>query len=511
MTHGISDQLLAQCSEFVTARLGLHFPRKRWRDLEQRVGGACRDFGFDDPTSCLRWLVTAQLTRDQLHMLAGRLTIGETYFFREERSFEALETHIIPEILAARRGTVKRLRIWCAGCSTGEEPYSIAILLHRMIADLPQWNVTILATDINPASLRKGVQGEYGEWSFRGTPRWVRERYFTKNREGRFEIVAPIRKMVTFAPLNLAEDPYPSLSNNTNAMDVIFCRNVLMYFAPEHARRVVEKLHHSLVPDGWLAVSPCETTHGNFQDFEAVHFSNAFFYRKNGNRRSLTTPPLEPFAGTAPPSPPLAALQQVVPPFPASSRPVPPVSIPIPAPEAARPRLSPYDEALALYRQGLYEDAATKLSGMLAEGDGADRSSFYGEAATLMARLHANRGDFPAALAWAGKAVAVNKLDPELRYLQAVIHQEQGELDAATAALKKTLYLDQTFVLAHFALAILSRQRGRIKDAEKHLDNARSLLDGCGDDDILPGSEGMSARRLREIIASTSWNGTVNR
>src|SRR6266571_5653743 len=219
MTRTISDQLLSQFGEFVTARFGLHFPRKRWRDLARIIFLVMDDFGFTDAATCIQWLIAAQLTRSQLDNLAGRLTIGETYFFREQKSIDLLEARILAALISSLRGKEQRLRIWSAGCSTGEEAYSIAIMLHRMMADLPRWNITILATDENPASLRQAVRGEYSYWSFRGLPLWVKERYFTRNGEGRFEIAGPIRKMVTFAQLNLAEDPYPSLTNNTNAMD----------------------------------------------------------------------------------------------------------------------------------------------------------------------------------------------------------------------------------------------------------------------------------------------------
>ena len=292
MTHTISEQLLAQCSEYITRRFGLHFPKKRWRDLNRGLVRAARDLGFPEAESYIRRLVTAQLTKEETSALVGQLTIGETYFFREKKCFEALQTHIFPALIDSRRGREQRLRIWCAGCSTGEEPYTVAILLHRMLADLAGWKITILATDINPASLRKGTHGEYGDWSFRDTPAWVKGKYFTTNSDGRRVISEAIRKMVTFAPLNLAQDPYPVLANNTNAMDVIFCRNVLMYFAPEQIKGAIDKFRHSLVDGGWLIVSPCETSHDLYSGFSAVQLNNAIFYRKDDHQGKSPPAPL---------------------------------------------------------------------------------------------------------------------------------------------------------------------------------------------------------------------------
>ena len=504
MTHRISDHLLAQCSEFITVRFGLHFPRKRWRDLERGIVCAAREFGLEDAAACADWLISAELTRSQLGILAGCLTIGETYFFRERSSFEALETEILPGLLNSRRGREQRLRIWSAGCATGEEPYSIAMLLQKMIADLPKWNVTILATDVNTGFLRKAERGVYGDWSFRGVPPRIKAHYFTKTPEGKYEIAAAIRKMVTFAPLNLAEDPYPSLVNNTNALDLIFCRNVLMYFAPRQMKEVIGNFRQSLIAGGWLAVSPSEASHTLFTGFETVSFPNAVFYRKDGHDTAAALHQ-EAAAGKAvSPSLFTGTEHDAAPRFIPLALPVPSFPVLVAEPDHAVPEVSPYEEAKGLYRQGLFTDATLRLTEFLATGPGeTSPSACYGKAAVLLARIFANQGNFAASLEWAERAIAADKLDPEAHYLQALIYQEQGADDAAAASLKRALYLDQTFVLAHFALANLALRRGRAQEAARHLENAAVLLKAYGDDDILPGSEGLSARRFAEIVGST--------
>jgi chemotaxis protein methyltransferase CheR len=499
----VNHELLSRLSDFVAVRFGLHFPRKRWRDLERGISGVVKAFHFEDTESCIKWLLAGQLSISQLDTLACSLTIGETYFFRERKSFDALETRILPALIGSRRGDGKRLRIWSAGCSTGEEAYSIAMLLHKLITDLPQWNITILATDLNPFSLRKGERGEYGDWSFRGVPHRIKERYFTRNCDGRFEIAAHIRKMVTFAGLNLAEDPYPSLFNNTNAMDVIFCRNVLMYFAPQQVRKVIEGFRHSLLPGGWLVVSPCETSHTLFRDYETVSFHDAVFYRKGDRRNLLPESPVgevkNPAISLA--SPETACRTTVDPSF--TLRHAEPSPAQPELPNAIQSERSPMDEALALYHQGLYIDAAAELMGLLKNEEGMRDLPDFAVAATLLVRILADKGDFAAALEWSEIAVAANRLDPEIRYMQAVIFQEMGDAAAAILALRQTLYLDWNFTLAHFTLATLLLGQGKRKEAARHLDNARTLLAASGDDDILPGSEVMSARRLGEIVAET--------
>src|SRR3990170_706501 len=276
----LPDSLLSRLSDFLESQVGLHFPRERWRDLERGIAAASRESGYSEAEVFIHWLLSAPLTRTQIEGLASHLTVGETYFFREKRSLDILEQQILPELLRARAQTEKHLRIWSAGCCTGEEPYSIAMLLDRLIPDFEKWNLTILATDINPHFLRKAARGVYGAWSFRDTPGWIKDRYFNRRQDGRFEIQPRIRRMVTFSYLNLAEDAYPSLVNGTNAMDVILCRNVLMYFAQQRARKVVDKLQRSLVDGGWLITSPAETSTVLFSAFTAVEFPGAFLYRK---------------------------------------------------------------------------------------------------------------------------------------------------------------------------------------------------------------------------------------
>jgi chemotaxis protein methyltransferase CheR len=175
---GMSDALLARLSSHVAAHMGLHFPRAKWQTLENAFSSAARELGFQDPRECATWFITTPLNQELVESIAGFLTIGETYFLREKRSFEILAQEIIPEIIRRRRGGEQRLRIWSAGCATGEEPYSIAIVLHGMHDSLRDWDISILATDINPKALRRAKEGVYTQWSFRTAPPWLKENYF---------------------------------------------------------------------------------------------------------------------------------------------------------------------------------------------------------------------------------------------------------------------------------------------------------------------------------------------
>ncbi len=167
----LPEALLAQAGEFISDLMGLYFPKARRKDLERGLCAASLELGFENPEACTRWLLSSTLNKSQLEVLAGHLTVGETYFFRDKRTFAFLEEKCLPELIELRRTTGKYLRIWSAGCCTGEEPYSLAILLHKIMGDTKDWNISILATDINPAFLRKASTGIYGEWSFPRHPR----------------------------------------------------------------------------------------------------------------------------------------------------------------------------------------------------------------------------------------------------------------------------------------------------------------------------------------------------
>lgn len=471
MRSTLPHPLLSELSEFLAARTGLYFPQERWGDLERGIAAAARDFELADAESCAHRILSTPTTRNAIEILARHLTVGETYFFREKKSFEALEEHILPELLRARGGAERRLRIWSAGCCTGEEPYSIAMLIDRFIPNHREWNITILASDINPGSLRKAARGVYGEWSFRDTPDWIRERYFKKMQDGRFEIHPHIRKMVTFSYLNLADDVYPALSSNTNAMDIIFCRNVLMYFNAERVRDVARNLYRSLIDGGWLIVSPAETSSSLFPQFKAITFPGAILYRKAEGAASLAGVPGYP-ASMPGPLPgamrmPEAALPpkdaQPAPPAAAANAPVQPVA------ESAVARPPIHDEPDALRR---------------------------------MARSQANQGKLTEAIAWCEKAIAAGKLNPATHYLLGIILQEQGKSENAVQSLMRAIYLDQDFVLAHFALGNLRLAQGRQREAERHFGNALALLRMHPQDEMLPESEGLTAGRLTEIITS---------
>ena len=448
--------VLADLGQVLASRLGLHFPEPRWGDLERGIAAAASALGARNIESCVRMLLSRPWSQREIDILATHLTIGESYFFRDPLVFDLLRQHVLPPLLRARAGSGRYIRLWSAGCSTGEEAYSLAMLLDEMIPEPDTWSITLLASDINPARLRIAAEAEYGAWSFRGTPEWLRARYFDRLSNGRYRLQERIRNRVTLMPLNLVDDVFPTISSNSNAMDIILCRNVLMYFTPDQVRSVAGRLYRSLVEGGWLIVSAAEASSVWFAQFTPVNFNGLTCYRRIGER---------------------AASHGSVSPIPSLKSNIAQSKSPTKE-EPEAPRAMPVDKV-----------PVVPAPGPAAEVD-----------PILAARECANRGQLGEAEAWCRQAITCDKLNPSHHYLLAVVLQELGCADEAAQALQRALYLDGDFIIAHYALGNLRRAQGRFNEARRHFDNALRFLYDQADDAVLPESDGLSASRLAEII-----------
>ncbi|MBN1180265.1 MAG: protein-glutamate O-methyltransferase CheR [Anaerolineae bacterium] len=229
---------------------GLSFSAYKPSFLERRFAARMR------ARDCADYAAYGQLLRrepEEYTQLLNALTINLTHFFRDASTFQAIEERILPALLHTRAAE-RRLRIWSAGCATGEEPYSIAILLaERLGPALAHWQLDILATDVEPATLEQARAGTYNDFSFKNVaPRyqpWV-ERYFTPAPQRQLD--HKIRAMVSFQHHDLAQDPLP------NNLDLILCRNVLIYFDRQQQHRLYQAFHSALLPEGFLILGKTE-------------------------------------------------------------------------------------------------------------------------------------------------------------------------------------------------------------------------------------------------------------
>ena len=492
MNRTISDTMLLKLSEFIENKLALSFTEERWDDLERNIKAAALEFGYPDVSSYLQNILNNPMNRRQAEQLASYLTINETYFWREPLSFEALENIIIPEMVEKKRNDDKRLRIWSAGCSGGEEPYSIAIAITKTIPDYQNWNISILATDINPRILAKANEGIYGSWSFRKVPQGFQERYFRKVSQNKFEIIPKIKKMVSFEYLNLAEDEYPSPLNNTNAMDIIFCRNVLMYFNQKRFRQVVDGLSRSLLNGGYLLVSSSELSSQNFPGFKPVNLPGIVLYKKSDRKQFFDKS--DPFIYPIPDD----YSQNLVHEFKESDVHSDEQVLTEGDSKHQEEKIISNDEPILEQVVQIYESG--NYAGVI---DGFDKKELSEEELMLLIRSYANKGELKRAQELCHIAIGSQKLNAKIHYLCATIHQELNQPDEAISSLKRAIYIDDDFVLPYYNLANLYLKKGNLIDSKKCYQNILSILKKCEDHEIVPESEGLTSGRFREIINAT--------
>ncbi|MCX6027836.1 MAG: protein-glutamate O-methyltransferase [Chloroflexi bacterium] len=516
----LTDADYLRFRDLARQKTGLEFGEVRRPDLERAIFSTLRLVGLPDSEALFHLLTDSPngQTGLALDALVAGLTVGETHFFRNRPQFAALERTILPDLIARRRAT-RRLRIWSAGCATGEEPYSLAILLQRLLPDLADWNITLLATDLNRQALEKARRGVYGAWSFREVPPEIQANYFIQHgRES--EITPATRNLVTFAHLNLVEDTYPALANNTADMDLILCRNVLIYFNEATTRGVVGRLYGSLAAGGWLVVGHAEPSQSIFSEFHTQNFPGTVIYqRHNGVGKSpMPSPTFLPAV-----APPLqrehperngAFLRSAVEGCGQCAKTAPPPST-TPAKinglrsgcsAAERPAIKPalaaapasseaeIEAALALWKGGQQAEALRRLE---AAGRAYPQD---GRPAYLAARFYANQLQLEAAETQIKLALERAPLLAPAHYLHGMILQEQGRFEEALAAIRRCVYTDSRFVLGQYALATLLDRLGQATRAATVRETVLNLLERYQPGDPLPDGDGLTAGRLLEMV-----------
>lgn len=223
--------------------------------------------------------LTVKPTRQtELVSLLNEITIGETCFFRSQPQLDALQQVVLPKIIEAKsKLPIRRLRIWSAGCSTGEEPYTLSIVLQEeRQRRLKDWSIEILATDLNERSLAHAKTAVYGNYSTRHLTQYYRQKYFTPVGD-QLQVQAQVRSAVAFSRLNLSDDARMTFMKS---LDVVFCCNVLIYFDLASKKRVIQHFYNNLLPHGYLFLGHSESLYGVNDDFRLVHLPGATAYVK---------------------------------------------------------------------------------------------------------------------------------------------------------------------------------------------------------------------------------------
>ncbi|MEQ9454424.1 MAG: protein-glutamate O-methyltransferase CheR [Phycisphaeraceae bacterium] len=275
-TLKINDSQFAKLRQVIYERSGIHFQESKKYVLESRLSRRLEELEFSDYDQYIMFLTAGPYQTDEFQEMFNRITINETSFFRNEPQLEVFERRVLPALLEARKAK-KQLRFWSAACSSGEEPYTLAIQLHRSLGvRLADWRVEILGTDISEKVLMTAASGVYTNYAIRSVDPMVLTRYFKKDGET-YEVNPEVKAMVHFEKLNLKDT---LAAKRFGTFDVIFCRNVMIYFDDEMRSRVVKTFHDQLADDGTLFIGHSETLRNLGVPFEPVTEPQAFAYTK---------------------------------------------------------------------------------------------------------------------------------------------------------------------------------------------------------------------------------------
>ena len=458
--------LLAELAAILKARVGLHIRPDSHGALRLAISARLEQLGAaaPDPASYLDLLDSGR-GDDELRRLLPLVTVGKTNFFRDERQFEALKA-LLPGLIERARGGGPPARIWSAGCATGEEPYSIAMSCAE--AGAAPAEVELLATDVNPEAVAAATRGLYDARRGREIPPPLLARHFDPEGEA-WRVRASLRAYLTaIRTHNLVGGPFPAPA--VGGWDLVFCRNVIIYFDTPTTQRVLEGFQEALSPGGWLFLGYSESLFRLFDGFDLTEVGGAFLYRKPVDGRRPVAPPRPAFP--LPSSPPVVTHLTL--PTPATPATAPAGPAAPPAAEAdgkagpAEPTdptdaLAPQeflDGAVALFSEGRFGAARELLERQLAQGG--DDLAVRLTLANLYGVLRQ-----PDRAAWNYlAALSLEPLCAEAHLFYGVHLLSTGEADAAALELTRALFLDPDLALAHYYM-------GRCREAQRDLPRAR--------------------------------------
>lgn len=447
---------LAACQQRISELWGLHFPPERWRDLSRHLRLVAGELDISLPAMGDALLREPPSPRVAAHCVR-EFTVGETYFLRDADFFTKLRQAVLTPLIARRRAAQDlHLRFWSAGCCTGEEAYTLAILLGELLPDLERWQVQIIASDLNPAFLASARRGSYGNWSFRQVSGAWRQRHFDRESNNRWHIHDAYRERVTFLEHNLIEACYPDTARGLAQCDVILCRNVLMYFSPKQATSTLRRMLTCLEPGGVLLLASQEGMLCHWAELTPELWPGALCLR----RQALDERDTHVSRHAAAPAPV-------------------PVSVP---------------------QQTLESTLSSQsLSSPVLSNPVHPTAKQQAHTAATTARTCANQHQLQEALEWAEHALELDKLEPGLYWLLASLQIEQGAHQQARATLRKAIYLQPDFVMAHYLCGLLDDRLGDPAAAVRDWKNCLKLLENLPDDYLLQEAEGLSVRDLKKL------------
>lgn len=513
----MNDSLIKLFIQLISSQIGLQIRPQDRANLSQKLVERMQVLKIKEPEKYYQILNHKSFeSQKEWRELVLLLTTVESYFMRDRGQFDLLKRVILPEIIAHKRnlqnalGTQPTLRVWSAGCSTGEEPYSLAILLKQLIGDWHQWKILILGTDINEKVIEKAQQGVYSPWSFRLVDPQVQKQYFNQ-RQIEWEISRELRQSVNFSCVNLIADEFPNIYKNIYNFDLILCRNVFVYFEHQYISLVLKKFAKTLRPGGYLMTGHAEVHGQIMNEFLPKVFPESIVYQrqdqllgeasqneswnlqqlKSSVEKSGSSGFLDDrnFQGRATKSPNLAQghFSEITPLLAESS----------PLGKMLRNRYlvgdftkkkgeeAPNIELTQRQEKSssiLMEEAKQNFknkdyAAAISQAKQSLKIQPYNfEADYLLAQIYANLGKYSQAIEHCKRASKVDAMSIFPYYLQAQIAEEQGKLETAKQFLKRIIYLCPSFISAYLDLGNIYHKEGQITRAMKMYNSSCEIL-----------------------------------
>lgn len=497
MNTPISAPDFDRISKFILDRTGLYYSSAKQADLEKGLQAAADELYSGDIEHFIRLLTTQSMSDELCQSLVKYLTIGETYFFREQGTLNFLLSRL-KHLIEKRRNAEKSLRIWSAGCCSGEETYSLAILLSRAIPDIDDWDIMLYGTDINHEFIDRALEGSYREWSFRGVPEMIKKNYFTVTEDGGFRVNKNIRNHTKFFVLNLFDNSYPSPVNGLNNLDCILCRNVLMYFNEEGRRHILERFHSGLHENGYLVAGLAELSYIPRDLFEQIRDDNVFIFRKKAARnveknseRKNAKPPHNAVWNTDNPAITYTGLP---PTFSAGENKLPPeTKFSRALKRIIEAKNSAQREKYSLMLFTLLNDQQMWLFGADEE-----KELLY----SLAGNVLMEEGRLPDAKELLERAINELKLSQALYFLYARVLFAIGSYEEALSAYKKCIFLEHNNIPAHYFAALCCSELQRFDEQKRFLRTTAKLLASINDAVIIIEQPKLSVGELKRQIST---------
>lgn len=449
----MDNQLLGQFLQLIRRHTGISIRAQDKPQLIRKLLMRCRALNCQHPSQYLALLSKPDSVASQKEWqhLADLITTGESYFFRDQGQIKVLRESILPTLIARHQGD-RTLRILSAGCSTGEEVYSIAILLKELIANPERWQLSLVGYDLSPRAIAQAQLGVYGRWSFRGIDPTLQMRYFQETAQG-WMVKPTLRQWVRFRCVNLlCAQEYDLLPAS---LDLILCRNVFIYLDSFAIRQILDTFISLLRPHGYLLTGHTELQGQEISPLEILNYPESVVYQ----------------LGVDP-----SAVKQT-----ARPQPLPPV-------------ISPLEEAQACFAQGNYPRALA-LAQQWHTSHPQDEECLW-----LLAQIYASQGRYTEAVAYSEKLLQLNPANTEALLLLARIAQDQNNKAAAKDYLRRIIFLSPTTIPAYVELIELHLSEQELEPVPSLLATVQMLLQKCSPDEIIPLHQGVTVTMLQHYL-----------